>query len=216
MRTGRFVCGIMVAGLALMGAWRVLCALDGDIHSTEIEVDGKILTVAVFRIDPPIAFPVLYQRGDLASEMKRYTWLKPVMFKRNGFEAFVPRDEWKEYAAYDWTEKNYEYVSGLRKKLEKVVRDDKFWSGAYSRVSYVILCVLNGERYLQIAINSYEKNGKYLGPDPHTLKFLDGKWKRFSVKDDGAFALTFFKCYENAIKLVEEGKLQANPIRKLK
>ena len=219
MRTGRFLCGVLLAGLALMGAWRVLRALDGDIQSTEIEVDGQILTVAVFRIDPPIAFPVLYQRGDLASEMKRYPWLKPVMFQRNGLEAFIPRDKWKEYAAYDWTEKNYEYVSSLRKALEKVVLLDNkdYWSGIRQQISEVVLCTSKDERVLQVRISGFETNGRPCGAEVIQLKSIDGKWKRIASKYYGALSATsLFKCQEKALTLVEAGKLQANPIRKLK
>lgn len=218
MRTVRFLCGVMVAGLVLMGAWLVLRALDGDIHSTEIEVDGKNFTVAVFRIEPPIAFPVLYQPGDLYAEMKRYAWLKSVMFQRNGFEAFIPRDEWKEYAAYDWTEKNYEYVASLRKALERVVlvENKDYWAGIRQQISEVVLFTSKDDRILQVRISGFEPNGRPCGAELIFLKSIDGKWKRFSGKDDGSLAVTISNCYKKVIKLVEEGKLQANPIRKLK
>lgn len=219
MRTGRLLFGVMVAGLAVMGTWLAIRARDGDIHSAEIEVDGKKFAVAVFRVEPPIAFPVLYQPGDLASEMKRYAWLKPVMFNRNGFEAFVPRDEWKEYAAYGWTEKNYEYVSNLRKALERVVlvENKDYWAGIRQQISEVVLFTSKDDRILHVQISGFEANGRPCGADTVQLKLFGQRWKKAAPKFYGEFSISImYKFQEKALALVEEGKLQTNPIRKLK
>ena len=202
--------------LSIGGQPRVAEINISPLHHTTIEMGGTNITVAVFPLDPPLRLPRLYQPGDLVSEIIKYPWLVPLMFGVSGIEAFISREEWKEYAAYEWTEEIYEEVAGLRNALESVPQRNPVWVDAYSQITEMVLCLINGEQFLHTKFSSYEKSGKKIGSVTGKLKLLDGRWKRFSDYDEGALAEALLNCHEKASELVEKGKLQTNPIEKLK
>lgn len=159
------------------------------------------MALAVFTVEPPVKVSPLYQEGDLLMELEQYPWLKALLFGRTGIEAFIPKEEWGDYAAYGWTKRMYEDFSSRRASIEETTREGQIWEGAHRQLSQVLLCVLNGER---------------LPRDQNSLKFIDGKWKRFESNDSFATVFFLLQCHTDALNLVADGQLQTNPIEKLR
>jgi hypothetical protein len=189
-----------------------------SINSTAIEESGDTFAVSVFTLPEPLRIPVCYQPGDLESELKRYPWLRPFLFTQVGIEKYIPRTKWSEYADFDFNDKVYDDITKRCDALNKVVlvSNREFWSGVRLEISEVVLCESGKSRYLDICFKGFEADGKKLASQHIKLSDLHGKWKRTSDKDRGHLAEQLMNCYEKAMKLVEDGQLQTNPIKRLK
>jgi hypothetical protein len=198
----------------------VLCLkLDRKIHSVVLNEKGDTFTVSVYNLPDPLWLPSIYEQGVLDKEMKVYPWLKPLLFTRLGIDEYIPKEEWGEYATFVWTDKQCAFMMERCKKLKSVVlgHEKGFWSGVRLEVKEVVLCESKNSRGLEVFIRGFSADGKALGGgEYHKLVDFGGRWKRTPDKDEGRYATQLMNCYEKAMKLVAEGKLKTNPIRKLR
>lgn len=190
----------------------------GKIHCTDIEVDGRQFTVSVYKLPGALRLPVVYKPGDLDKELRIYPWLKPVLFLNYGIEEYIPREEWKEYADFKWDERVYkEYIERCEMKKEQAfVLKKEYWSGVHLEMVAIVLCESDMGRALSTVITGTDAEGKRLSGAYKKLVDFDGKWKQAAFNDQGVYSRQLALCYDKAMKLVDEGKLNTNQIRKLK
>ncbi len=187
-------------------------------HCVLIEEMGDKFTVSVYQLPKPLRIPACYRPGDLKKETKSYPWLMPFLFTRFGIDVYIPREDWDEYAAFEWDEKVYAEMVKKCEDLKTIVfdKDSAYWSGVHIEIREVVLCETEKHRGLEVFAKGFDPDGKSLGGEYHKLVDFQGKWKRTPDKDQGRYATQLMNCYEKAMKLVAEGKLKTNPIRKLR
>lgn len=186
-----------------------------NINSVVIEEMGDRFTVSVYQLPIPMKIPVLYKPGDLAKELKTYPWLKAYLFIQRGIEEYIPREEWCEYAAYEWDEKLYADTAKNCEAMKKAFlgKDKVYYSGVRSEMTEVVMCETEKTRALVFCTKSVSADGNSRSSRYAKLVDFQGKWKRTADKDQGRYLTQLMNCYEKAMKLVAEEKLKTNPIR---
>lgn len=220
MKRSRFVTLLIVGAAAAVFLTVFYIMFSRQINSVVIEEMGDRFIVAVYQLPERIRIPVVYEPGVLETELKRYRWLKPLLFTRFGIDDHIPRDEWGEYATFEWNEKIYAQMTKKCELLRSTFlgKDKTSVAGVGVRIEIgeVVICKTEKVRGMEIYLKVVTSDGKYNGGEYHKLVDFQGKWKRTPDKDEGRYATQLINCYEKAMKLVAEGKLKTNPIRKLR
>lgn len=151
----KIVCAFFAAMAVLGLAGFLFFRLESQkIERAVVEEGGTRFEWSVFVLPKTLNIPAACQPGDLDVEVRKYSWLKPFLFSRFGIELYIPKEEWCEYAAFDWSEELYASLRKRSEKLKDVVlnQDKEFWSKVKSEVSEVVLCETKGQRVLIICV----------------------------------------------------------------
>jgi len=213
-----YVAALILMGLVAILLFAAVSGMGRKNVSTVLDVDGDQFTVSVYRFPEPLRIPVLYEPGVLQEELASYPWLKAFLFTLTGVEAYIPRNEWSQYADYAWNEKVYRSIEKMCavRRENVLVKQKERWAGAYYTLSAVVLCEDSKRKALSAYMKEILSDGTSSGGLYNKVAYCDGRWKRVAADDGGRYAKQLMDCHAKAMKLVDEGSLKTKPIGKLR
>lgn len=214
MRT-RNVLGIVSVLVIMLGVALFLKGRHEQQYVRKMIVDGKPVTVAVYKLPEPLRIDILYKGG---MDLDAYTWIRSLLFQLNNFELTIPEREWSQYADLDGVEMTIDTIKRNSVKIKKAVEEDSnYWNGLYNEITQVVWCKVDNVELLSYQVVTKKANGDSSGSSLYdTLQRVDGTWKRSLRGDSEDRADKIYKANKLAMNAVKDGSLKVRSAKELK
>jgi hypothetical protein len=201
---------VIVLGLALF-----LKGRHEQQYVRKLIVDGKPVTVSVYKLQEPLRIDILYRGG---MDLDAYPWLRSILFEQNNYELTIPESEWAKYADLECLPKTRDTIKKNAAKIKNAVEEDSnYWNGLYNEITHVVWSKLDDAELLSYQLITKKANGDTTGSSLYVmLQRVDGKWKKSCRGASGDRADKIYKANKIAMNAVKDGSLKVRSAKELK